>query len=267
MAKIKCSFETNSAIRSPQTPRSRRQSSTSLNNGNENHAQMSVTKLFEERRAKKIRFYRNGDRFYNGKVIAVSPGRFRTFESLLADLTCSSICDKNVMPQGVRHIFNVDGSHKITSLDELKEGESYVCATADVFKPLCYTYQNKTPNWKNSQRSAVVSPLLSSSIKETNWYNNLKKDQHNKFSLLSENGNQNEFYEQEVDLSCVHPKLITVIKNGSKPRKAVRVLLNQRTAHNFDQILTEITSAIRLDSGAVRKMYTTTGQEVIPVIK
>jgi doublecortin-like kinase 1/2 len=55
----------------------------------------------ENRRAKKVRFYRNGDRFFKGMVYAVSPERFRTFESLLAELTTSAICDKNAMPQGL----------------------------------------------------------------------------------------------------------------------------------------------------------------------
>ena len=32
------------------------------------------------------------------------------------------------------------------------------------------------------------------------------------------------------------PRLITVIRNGSRPRKAVRILLNKKTAHSFEQV-------------------------------
>jgi len=55
---------------------------------------------------------------------------------------------------------------------------------------------------------------------------------------------------------------VTVIRNGSRPRKAVRILLNRKTAHSFDQVLSEITDAVKLDSGAVKKIFTLTGQQV-----
>ena len=54
----------------------------------------------------------------------------------------------------------------------------------------------------------------------------------------------------------IKPRLVTVIRSGVKPRKAVRVLLNKKTAHSFEQVLADITEAIKLDSGAVKKLYT-----------
>jgi len=60
----------------------------------------------------------------------------------------------------------------------------------------------------------------------------------------------------------IKPKLITIIRNGSRPRKATRILLNKKTAHSFDQVLTEITEAIKLDTGAVKKVYTMAGRQV-----
>jgi len=32
------------------------------------------------------------------------------------------------------------------------------------------------------------------------------------------------------------PRLITIIRNGSRPRKAVRLLLNKKTAFTFEQV-------------------------------
>lgn len=55
---------------------------------------------------------------------------------------------------------------------------------------------------------------------------------------------------------------MTIIRSGVKPRKAVRVLLNKKTAHSFDQVLTDITDAIKLDSGVVRRLYTVEGKMV-----
>lgn len=60
----------------------------------------------------------------------------------------------------------------------------------------------------------------------------------------------------------IKPKLVTVIRSGVKPRKAVRILLNKKTAHSFEQVLADITEAIKLDSGAVKRLYTLDGKQV-----
>lgn len=81
--------------------------------------------LSSEKKAKKVRFYRNGDRYFKGIVYAISPDRFRSFEALLADLT-RTLSDNVNLPQGVRTIYTIDGSKKISSLDQLVEGRSAV---------------------------------------------------------------------------------------------------------------------------------------------
>lgn len=60
----------------------------------------------------------------------------------------------------------------------------------------------------------------------------------------------------------IKPKLVTVIRSGVKPRKAVRILLNKKTAHSFEQVLADITEAIKLDSGVVKRLYTLDGKQV-----
>ncbi|XP_062243874.1 serine/threonine-protein kinase DCLK2 isoform X5 [Platichthys flesus] len=67
---------------------------------------------------------------------------------------------------------------------------------------------------------------------------------------------------QRESKDFIKPKLVTVIRSGVKPRKAVRILLNKKTAHSFDQVLTDITEAIKLDSGAVRRLYTLEGKQL-----
>lgn len=78
--------------------------------------------LSSEKKARKARFYRNGDRYFKGLVYAISTDRFRSFEALLVELT-RSLSDNVNLPQGVRTIYTIDGSKKLTSLDELVEGE------------------------------------------------------------------------------------------------------------------------------------------------
>lgn len=195
----------------------------------------SIIKMSERKRAKKVRFYRNGDRYYGGIIYAVSTERFRSFESLLAELTLSPLGDKNVLPNGVRHIFSFDGNRKITHIDQIQEGENYVCASIDVFKRIDYS-KISSPNW-NVNTTANESRGASPSVaKET---------------LLGDNKDY------------IRPKLVTVIRNGIKPRKAIRILLNRKTAHSFDQVLTYMTDAIKLDTGAVKKIYTIDGKQVL----
>lgn len=96
--------------------------------------------LSSEKRAKKVRFYRNGDRCFKGLVYAVSGDRCRSFDALLVDLT-RSLADNLYLPQGVRTIYTLDGSKKVTSLDDLLEGEkSHTVASCNVRDlPLCWS--------------------------------------------------------------------------------------------------------------------------------
>uniref|UniRef100_A0A673MF92 non-specific serine/threonine protein kinase n=1 Tax=Sinocyclocheilus rhinocerous TaxID=307959 RepID=A0A673MF92_9TELE len=83
----------------------------------------TLQSLTSEKKAKKVRFYRNGDKYFNGLVYAVSGDRFRSFDALLMELT-RSLSDNVNLPQGVRNIYAMEGGKKIASLDELLEGEA-----------------------------------------------------------------------------------------------------------------------------------------------
>ncbi|XP_056140631.1 serine/threonine-protein kinase DCLK1a isoform X3 [Lampris incognitus] len=194
--------------------------------------------LSAEKRAKKVRFYRNGDRYFNGIVYAISSDRFRTFDALLADLT-RSLSDNVNLPQGVRTIYTLDGSGKISGIEQLVEGESYVCSSIEAYKKVDYT-KNVNPNWSvNVKASAAASrgpPSLGSA------------------KAGAPEGRENKDF--------IRPKLVTVVRSGVKPRKAVRILLNKKTAHSYEQVLTDITDAIKLDSGVVKKIYTLEGKLV-----
>jgi doublecortin-like kinase 1/2 len=60
----------------------------------------------------------------------------------------------------VRHIFTLDGSKKVSNLYQLEEGESYVCASTDVFKKLDYI-KSENPNW-NVNAKPKDDPLAAS---------------------------------------------------------------------------------------------------------
>ena len=95
-----------------------------------------VRQVAAEKRARKVRFYRNGDRFFSGMIYAVPQEKFRTLDTLMAELTDSPICDRSVLPKGVRYIFAMDGT-KIAALDQLIDTESYVCSSTHNFHKVC----------------------------------------------------------------------------------------------------------------------------------
>ncbi|XP_072248238.1 serine/threonine-protein kinase DCLK1b isoform X2 [Leuresthes tenuis] len=193
--------------------------------------------LSSEKKAKKIRFYRNGDRYFKGIVYAISQERFRSLEALLADLT-RCLSDNVNLPQGVRTIYTIDGASRITNMDQLVEGESYVCASIEPFKNVEYT-KNVNPNWSLGPKTTVSArdPSSLGSAKAGSPENREGKD-------------------------FIRPKLVTIVRSGVKPRKAVRILLNKKTAHSFEQVMTDITDAIKLDSGVVKRIYTVDGKMV-----
>ncbi|XP_049582631.1 serine/threonine-protein kinase DCLK1b [Syngnathus scovelli] len=195
--------------------------------------------LSSEKKAKKVRFYRNGDRYFQGIVYAISQDRFRSLDALLADLT-RALSDNVNLPQGVRTIYSVDGMTRIASMEQLLEGESYVCASFEPYKKVDYT-KNVNPNWSTGARTAVAgSP-------------------RDPPSLGSGRAGSPETRESK---DFIKPKLVTIVRSGVKPRKAVRVLLNKKTAHSFEQVMTDITDAIKLDSGTVKRLFTVDGKAV-----
>ncbi|KAM9445127.1 serine/threonine-protein kinase DCLK2 [Clarias gariepinus] len=195
--------------------------------------------LSSEKRARKVRFYRNGDRYFKGLVYAVSNDRFRSLDALLAELT-RALADNLHLPQGVRTIYTADGSKRVTSLDELLEGESYVCASNEPYRKVDYT-KNVNPNWGSRLAGTGV---LAGACRQ------------------GSGGIPRGPGEGKESKDFIKPKLVTVIRSGVKPRKAVRVLLNKKTAHSFEQVLADITEAIKLDSGAVKKLYTLDGKQL-----
>lgn len=72
---------------------------------NKNNRPSSTSKT---QKAKRIRFYHNGNKFFNGIVIPVAPERYRSFDSLTSELT--NILTKSVtLPNGVRNVFSMEG--------------------------------------------------------------------------------------------------------------------------------------------------------------
>lgn len=191
---------------------------------------------FKMRKAKRIRFLCNGDRFYKGVVMAVAPERYRSFDSLLTDLTRAFSGNIN-LPSGVRTVFTMDGN-KVSHLDELEDGKLYVCSgNGDQFKKVDYVVSNT-----NRVRPARSLTKLS-----------------NNNNIYNVHGSQNSSIRSK---SVVRPRIAILVRNGVRPRRVVRLLLNKRNAPSFEHALSTITDTVKLDTGAVRRVFNSRGIQV-----
>lgn len=216
-----------------------------------------------EKKARKVKFYRNGDRFFKGVTLAISSERYRTFDALLSELN-RLVGDRASLHHGVRIIFNVDGI-KINSVDELLDSDSYVCASNDQFKKLdyskCADVSQQRSRISNAQGTICREASMISGL--DHWKETRRKNQANNNSGSGGGSATNGDPTGSRWAEYIKPRLITIIRNGSRPRKAVRLLLNKKTAHSYERVLSDITEAIRPDSGTVRKLFTLDGRQVV----
>ncbi|KRZ75820.1 Serine/threonine-protein kinase DCLK1 [Trichinella papuae] len=193
-------------------------------------------------RAKRVRFFRNGDQYFKGVWYALSEDRFRSFDALLEDLN-RTLGDLVNLPHGVRCVFSVDGGQRILSLSDLDDGQSYVCSSNDAFKKIDYA-NVREPVWQYGFTKSGSKP---SSLADV---------------ATSTGGGPQQPLTASASNTFVYPKIITVIRNGIKPRRVIRHLLNKRTARSYEQVLDELSVAVKLDSGAVKKLFTLSGKLV-----
>lgn len=66
--------------------------------------------------------------------------------------------------------------------------------------------------------------------------------------------------------TVVFPRIVTLIRNGVKPRRIFRLLLNKRNSPSYEHVLTAITQRVNLDTGCVRKVFALDDDTGIPVL-
>ena len=135
------------------------------------------------------------------------------------------------MMQGVRYLFTTDGQ-LICALDQLEDGGAYVCSSTMTFRHLDY--------------ETIQSPT---------WIKQFKA----KIKGLGEFGPDDD----QSPRDFIVPRTVCVFRAGPRPRNRVKMLLNRRTAHTYDQLLTDIAHAIHVNC-SIKCIYTTTGRSVFP---
>ncbi|KAG5345702.1 DCLK kinase, partial [Acromyrmex heyeri] len=195
---------------------------------------LNVLRTPPTKKAKRVRFFRNGDKYYTGVVMAVTPERYRSFDSLASDLT-RALVSSVTLPNGVRAIYTMDG-RKVQSVSDLEDGKCYVVSgQGEIFKKVEYSASKV-------RRGSSLSGLPQS-------------------PAASSGGGGTGRQTSAIPL-CVKARIVTLIRHGTKPRKVMRLLLNKRNAPSLEHAMEAITEAVKLDTGAVRKVYTLSGQQV-----
>merc|ERR1719270_1930707 len=216
----------------------------------------SIIQVSADKRARKVKFFINGDKFFKGAVIAVNSEKFRTFDKLLEHMT-KIMCNQVTLPNGVRYIFSLEGK-TVTDLDSILTGESYVCSSLSSFKKLDYiSLAGEDHTWNRVKRDTYYLGMRNGVVKRDHF----RTSGHSKSFQTAKSSRENE--EPKVEIK---PRIITVLRSGTRPRKAVRVLLNNRNTRSLDMLLADLTNTVKLDTGAVRKIYTLAGKAVNALI-
>nr|XP_019566615.1 PREDICTED: oxygen-regulated protein 1 [Rhinolophus sinicus] len=171
--------------------------------------------------AKRISFYKSGDPQFGRVRVVVNPRCFKTFDALLDNLS-----RKVPLPFGVRNISTPRGRHSITRLEELEDGESYLCSHGRKVQPLDLDKASRCPRPWHSSRAIST------------------RAHH--FPAAPATG---------VRLA---PRRLVVFKNGDPKAKRV-VLLSKKVTQTFEAFLQHLTEVMQC---RVTKLYATDGRKV-----
>uniref|UniRef100_A0A8C8W4H1 Oxygen-regulated protein 1 n=1 Tax=Peromyscus maniculatus bairdii TaxID=230844 RepID=A0A8C8W4H1_PERMB len=175
--------------------------------------------------AKRISFYKSGDPQFGGVKVVVNPRSFKTFDALLDNLS-----RKVPLPFGVRNISTPRGRHSITRLEELEDGESYLCSHNRKVLPVDLDKARRRPRpWLSSRSISTHVHLSSAAAVPTTAPGMLRA-----------------------------PRRLVVFRNGDPKTRRV-VLLSRRVTQSFEAFLQYLTQVMQCP---VAKLYATDGRKV-----
>ncbi|XP_032172199.1 oxygen-regulated protein 1 isoform X4 [Mustela erminea] len=176
--------------------------------------------------AKKISFYKSGDPQFGGVRVVVNPRSFKTFDALLDNLS-----RKVPLPFGVRNISTPRGRHSITRLEELEDGESYLCSHRRKVQPVDLDKARRRPRpWHSSRAISVQAHQAPPTAAAATAAPGMLRA----------------------------PRKLLVFRNGDPKMRRV-VVMNRRVTQSFQAFLQHLTEVMRFP---VTKLYATDGRKV-----
>ncbi|XP_062584423.1 serine/threonine-protein kinase DCLK1-like isoform X2 [Saccostrea cucullata] len=250
------------------------------------HKDVTDERYRDLRRPRKVRFFVNGDRYFKGKKLYITPHRYFNFNDLLNDLTGKLPSNLN-LPYGVRQIFTPVSGRRVTEIEDLADGENYVCAGFEGFKIIKYgkaelepwsveqsrRIQNARPhNHDFGETESNVGPHHGAYGRNRGMYGSNAfhpgrffhgTQPHRRWAGTFGHANRNT-YLPNADNIPLKPKVVTIVRNGHKPRNNVKILLNRRSVQSFEQLMADISEAFgpKYKNNKVKKLFSIRGREV-----
>lgn len=181
--------------------------------------------------SKRVCFYKSGDPQFNGLRLVINNRTFKTFDALL-----DSLSKKVPLPFGVRNITTPRGIHAVKSLDELKDGKSYICSDSRKVKPINLALARK---------------------KLPPWYHTRPVSSHRRTIQQGRFFPGQSIHKQEPVLIRT-PKSLLVFRNGD-PSVKHTVVLHKKTSPSYEAILEYISELMQFH---VVKLHTPDGRRV-----
>lgn len=250
------------------------------------HKDVTDDRYRDLRRPRKVRFYVNGDRYFKGKKLYITPHRYFNFNDLLNDLT-GKLPSNLSLPYGVRQIFTPVSGRRVTEIEDLSDGENYVCAGFEGFKTIKYGKAELEP-WSVDQTRRIQNARPHNhefGETESNFGANQGAygrtrgmygsnafhpgrffhgtQPHRRWAGTFGHANKNT-YLPNADNIPLKPKVVTIVRNGHKPRNNVKILLNRRSVQSFEQLMADISEAFgpKYKNNKVKKLFSIRGREV-----
>ncbi|XP_038665776.1 serine/threonine-protein kinase DCLK1-like [Scyliorhinus canicula] len=214
-----------------------------------------------------VTFYKNGDRYFRGKALRITPHRYLSLEALLGELSRWI-----PLANGVRRLYSPRGGRIVRTLSELRDGHGYVCAAFEPFRSGRYGQEQSRATAGSTEKQALFSDL-SREHREVNLRATYPPIGRGTFGQsLSDATNCNAVIHKRSCCHAVHskpspakPRIMTVIKADGQSHKKVTILLNRRCTQTFEQLVSDIAEALghlRGKRECVKKLYTLKGKEV-----
>ncbi|XP_038664393.1 uncharacterized protein LOC119972132 [Scyliorhinus canicula] len=182
-------------------------------------------------KTKKIYFYKSGDPQFSGIRMSINSHSFKTFDSLLDNLS-----RKIPLPFGVRTIATPRGGNSVTSLSDLKDGQSYICSDQRRVKPINLDVANRKQDPWFISRPFNPEEFVSRQIRQR----------------------ASKSLPPDLALTTGIPKKLVVFRNGDPSFKR-NLILNRNRMLNFDVLLKHISELMNFP---VLKLYTTNGKRI-----
>lgn len=197
---------------------------------------------------KKVKFLKNGDKFFGGISFTVSPQRHKSLDALMSELT-----EIIPLPLGVRSILTPTGGSRIESIEQLEHGKTYVCSSKLALTKMDYS-KVKSPTW--SPASKPIKYLSAERRPRPTILHTKRGDANIAVKSTPQST------PSIIPLGNTKAKVITVIRNGPPPRQKTKILVNQRSTPSWEHLFQSISDLFQLRANPVKRLFMMNGIEV-----